>query len=94
MLSQMTWLPRAAGSCLLGNASLATGANFPDALTGGALCGKNGSVLLLVSEKAADYTGALNLVHANAASVEQGYIFGGTGAVSDVLKAKFDAALN
>ena len=74
--------------------SLATGANFPDALIGGALCGRNASLLLLVSEKQADYADALALVGATTSGIEQGYIFGGTGAVSDTLKARFDAALN
>ncbi|NTU89004.1 MAG: cell wall-binding repeat-containing protein, partial [Actinobacteria bacterium] len=33
-----------------GNIAVATGVNFPDALAGGPLCGKNASVLLLVDD--------------------------------------------
>ena len=62
-------------------AAVATGANFPDALAGAALCGRSGSVLLLSLD--ADYgTVALRDVLApHASEVYQGYVLGGEGAV-------------
>ncbi len=57
---------------------IATSQNYPDALAGAALCGYNGSVLLLADDKAianaffpADY----------ASYIKRGYVFGGTYAV-------------
>ena len=73
--------------------AIATGEDFPDALTGGVLCGKNNSALLLVSESYSNGTTGLWEVRPNAANICQGYIFGGAGVVSDRLKALYDAAL-
>ena len=62
--------------------AVATGANFPDALAGAALCGKNRSVMVLVKD------GKLAAADALAAAKSQalhGYVLGGPGAVSDQL---------
>lgn len=64
---------------------VATGESYYDALTGAALCGKNGSALVLVSDtnrNAIDWFG-----DNNKNSVIHGYVFGGTAAVS---KSTFD----
>ncbi len=58
----------------------ASGRNFPDALTGSVLAGKEGSVVLLVSkndisEKIVEYIESLN-------TVRVGYILGGKGVIS------------
>lgn len=60
-------------------AVLAYGKNFPDGLCGGPLaCGLNGPLILTASDKtsfAKKYTKAY--------SIEQGYVLGGTGLISD-----------
>ena len=64
---------------------IATSQNYPDALAGAALCGYNNSVLLLADEKAMQNTSFPKKYKADFAN---GYVFGGTSAVSDkVLKA-------
>lgn len=61
--------------------AIATGENFPDALAGGALCGKNNSVLILATDGSTQ--AITNTVIANKANISQGYVFGGTKAISD-----------
>ncbi len=73
-------------------AAVASGANFPDALSGGALCGANMSVLLLVGEAEADYTPALSLLESGKFSLGNCYVLGGDAAISDELYAKIEAA--
>ena len=60
------------------NVAVATGQNFPDALAGAALCGTNSSPLLLVKDK---NSVSLDLV-TKSAGIKEGYVLGGTGAVS------------
>lgn len=67
------------------NLTVATGANFPDALAGAALAGRTGSVMLLVGPGANDLYAVDNyLVDQATASglVDYGFILGGTSAVS------------
>ncbi len=60
------------------NMGVATSQNFPDALAGAAMCGKNGSVLVLADDKA-----GLNATFPKAykTKINQGYVFGGEFAV-------------
>ena len=61
------------------NAAVATGANFPDALAGAALCGRKGSVLLLATKNNSE---AKELLKDYASSVSTLYFLGGTSAIS------------
>lgn len=63
------------------NIAVASGANFPDALAGSALCGKNNSVLALVQDS--DLSCITGFVTNNKDAIEKGYVFGGTSAVSE-----------
>ena len=59
-----------------------TNRNFPDALSGAALCGTNGSVLLLADDKSpqnAGFAGKYKNI------VDNIYIFGGPNAVGDIV---------
>lgn len=70
-------------------ASLATGLNFPDALTGAALAAKAGSPVLLVSPDAsAGPDSAIGQLRAylQALAPSKIYIFGGTGVIPEGLK--------
>lgn len=62
------------------NTGVATGLDYYDALAGGALCGKNGSVLLLVC----DYNRSCltGFLRDHRAGISNGYVFGGPAAVS------------
>lgn len=68
---------------------IATGANFPDALAGGAMLGSRGSVLLLTTPQALSPE-AHAVLHANRESINTVHIFGGpvavTAAVEDAVK--------
>ena len=64
------------------NMAFATSQNFPDALAGAALCGRNGSVLLLCDDKA---PGNLSFATDHASGIQTGYVFGGNLAFSDKL---------
>lgn len=59
---------------------VACGANFPDALSGAALCGKNNSVLVLAD--ASNTSNVSDFISSNKASITKGYVFGGEAAVS------------
>jgi lactocepin len=61
------------------NMAFATSQNFPDALAGAALCGKNGSVLLLCDDAA---KANLSFATDHAPEIETGYVFGGELAFS------------
>lgn len=63
------------------NLAVACGFNFPDALAGSALCGKNNSVLLLVEDS--NTSCITGFISQNVSSISQGYVFGGTSAVSN-----------
>ena len=66
----------------------ATGMNFADALASVSLLGKNGSPLLLVPESRTATIESIvdELIRPNAALITKGYIFGGTGAVSEEIE--------
>ncbi|MGI6217648.1 MAG: cell wall-binding repeat-containing protein [Coriobacteriales bacterium] len=75
---------------------VATGMNFPDALSGGALAGRRGTVLMLVDSatkrsSAGEYC-INNVVKKNASKISTGTFLGGTGAVSGKLAAKVEGA--
>ena len=65
------------------HAAVATGANFPDALAGAALCGRNGSVLLLSLDAGHGKVALRDVLEPHAAEVYQGYVLGGEGAVPE-----------
>ena len=71
--------------------AVATGSNYPDALAGSALCGKKASVLVLVNDSNMQY--ASNIVEKVASTMSQGYVLGGTGAVSEDVKATLEGLL-
>lgn len=60
---------------------VASGDSYYDALAGAALCGKNGSVLVLVSDS--NHEAIRDYIVPNDGSIETGYVFGGSTAVSD-----------
>lgn len=61
--------------------ALATGVTYYDALAGGALCGKNGSVLVIASDY--NRSSISDFIRPQKSSIETGYVFGGPIAVSD-----------
>lgn len=61
--------------------AVATGATYYDALAGGALCGKNNSVLVIVSDS--NRVCLSTVVSSQKGNVEKGYVLGGQIAVSD-----------
>lgn len=67
----------------LANVAVSTGGNYPDALAGAALCGRNDSVLLLVTPGKKGTKRAFGLIDTDPHAVEVGYVLGGTGAVPD-----------
>ena len=68
--------------------AIATGENFPDALAGAALCGQNGSVILLVSS---GNTAAIDLLAQNTEGVSTVYFLGGTSAISSSTRSLVQA---
>jgi putative cell wall-binding protein len=69
--------------------SFASGVNFPDALTGGAHAGRNNMPLGLVKPTdLPDETSAY--VSGNAATIDGGFVYGGTAAVSDTVKSAIE----
>lgn len=72
---------------------LATGVNFPDALSGGAACGSRGGVLLL-TEPTALNAGVSAKLAEEVADIDRVTIFGGTAAVSSAVRTQLDAILN
>ena len=62
--------------------AVATGANYPDALAGAALCGKNKSVMALVKD---GKLSGVDILAKYSSLIQHGYVFGGAGAVSDQL---------
>lgn len=72
----------AIGRGWLSATSVGLAAKLPDALTGGAFIGRRGGPLLVNGSTAV--TGPTGeWVHANNSEIMQGYIFGGTGSLSD-----------
>jgi putative cell wall-binding protein len=72
--------------------AVATGANFPDALAGGAFAGKVGTVLLLVDDSADGRSQIAAVVAAHKEAIGFGHVLGGEGAVSSALKAALESA--
>ncbi len=70
--------------------AIATGENFPDSLSGGALCGHRGSVLMLACDD--DYDGAVSSLHENRETIQNADVLGGTAAISDTLYSKLQEA--
>ncbi|MGI6216117.1 MAG: lamin tail domain-containing protein [Coriobacteriales bacterium] len=78
------------------NLFVATGQNFPDALGGGALAGKRGTVLILADEAArsgnhGEYC-TTEIVAANKDEICTGTFLGGAGAISEEFAATVEAA--
>lgn len=71
---------------------IATGENFPDALSGGAMLGAFDSVMLLTPTATLDAEAATALT-AHAAEIDTVYLIGGTGAVSAAVETAVNAAL-
>lgn len=69
---------------------VACGQNFPDALTGAALCGKNNAVLVLADGK--DSGTSLPIATANKDKIGYGYVFGGKFAVPQEVMDAFEKA--
>lgn len=65
---------------------IATGENYPDALAGGVLQGKMGSVMVLTLPTTL-HSATASALTANAAAIDHITFFGGTGAVSDAVRA-------
>ena len=64
------------------NMAVATGVNFPDALAGAALCGKNAAPILLVADNDGAKKHPTLLISANKQSIKQVYILGSDKVVS------------
>lgn len=73
------------------NMAVATGANFPDALSGAALCGRNNAVILLVADNTSARNHARTFIAANKSTIKQGYVLGSNVVVSDSLHAYLNA---
>ena len=71
-------------------ACIATGSNFPDALAGGALVGRNGSILLLADPGKLT---ALGVLTANKDSIDTIYYLGGIGAVPQAVRTAAENAI-
>lgn len=71
------------------NLAISTGQNWPDALAGSALCGKNRSVLLLSDKTNYDN---VSFAKANKNVILKGYIFGGPVAVSQKVEDAYKAS--
>lgn len=81
-----------AGGMTWDGVSIATGANFPDALAGGAMLGARGSVMLLTRPDVLSAEVEAVIV-ANREGIETVFIFGGTNAVSTDVEDALRAAL-
>ncbi len=68
--------------------SIAKGGDFPDALSGGALCGIRESVVMLVSENESDYSKVVSTLSDNKLIIRQANVLGGNAAVSTNLYKK------
>lgn len=69
---------------------IATGENFPDALSGGVLQGRSGSVMLLTPPQAL-HSAPVEALKGNASAIDTVVFFGGTGALSQNVR---DSALS
>lgn len=73
-------------------AGLATGTNFPDALSGGAFMALVGGPMLLTTPAALE-ANARTFLHANAVSINTAFIFGGSGAVALTVDGEVSTAI-
>ena len=73
--------------------TVATGTNYPDALTASALCGKNGSVLLLSAATAEASAVLEKVIDANAEDISDIYIVGGDSSVSEEIREMITDAI-
>lgn len=73
--------------------AIATGTNYPDALTASALCGKNGSVLLLSAATLERSTVLEAAITENADGISDIYIVGGYSSVSEEIREMIIDAL-
>ena len=67
--------------------AVATGTNFPDALSGAALCGKNKAVILLVADNDSIRKHMQTFISKNRTSLKSGYVLGSKVVVSNSLLA-------
>jgi hypothetical protein len=74
-------------------AALATGQNFPDALAGGILQGRSGSVILLTPATSLD-DGVEAKLTANASQIAELRYLGGLNAVSQDVREAAEAAID
>ncbi|MBA4370068.1 MAG: hypothetical protein C0418_00625 [Coriobacteriaceae bacterium] len=72
--------------------AVTTGQNFPDALSGGAMCGSFGSVMLLCRSSSLPPSTSSRL-SANKGGISTVHIVGGTGAVSEGVVSQMKAAM-
>jgi putative cell wall-binding protein len=85
-------IERASASLGFHRIAVATGANFPDALAGGAFAGKLGTVLLLADDSAAGRSQIGAIIAANRQAIGFGHVLGGEAVVLPALKAALEAA--
>jgi putative cell wall-binding protein len=86
------WIDSASPSLGFNKVAVATGANFPDALAGGAFCGKVGTVLLLADDTPAGRTDIATVISAHSTEIGFGHVLGGDSVISALLKAELEAA--
>ena len=72
---------------------IATGLNFPDALSGGAACGIRGGGALLLTRPTSLSPETQSALEGNGTISSVGIVFGGTGAVSEAVRTAVGAAL-
>lgn len=72
--------------------AITTGTNFPDALAGGVLQGRSGSVMLLTPSTSLD-AGVAGTLTANKTAIHEVRFLGGTGAVSAAVRTAVSQAL-
>lgn len=70
------------GALTMNNVVFTTGQNYPDALSGGPLAGRDASCMLLVNNSDATVSNVGSYVSSYAESVSEAYILGGANAVS------------
>ena len=71
--------------------AVAYGGNFPDALAGAVLCGRNNSVLILADDDNVGY--AKDLFAENKESIHYGYVLGDTPSISEYVFNTLSQAL-
>ena len=74
--------------------AVATGRSFPDSLTGAALCGKNGSVLLLSASTVSGSSVLFDVLSENSDEISYVYILGGKSSVSSSIRTEIRSVLS